>query len=125
MPRKASLLPLLVAVVARGAEALPIAAIPEQEIIATVRGDVIYYGRDCPAHGAVRMNMKPFGAGSGPLSIIAALGSGGAGCIMARVAGAGAGNLAVAPGAMRNDLAAGAKAWRSRHGHVTSEARRA
>lgn len=71
----AALLPLLVAVVTTGAEWLPVATIPEQFHIATVRDDVINGGGRCAAAGPCTaiIDLKEQVTGFAPCAAIAAL----------------------------------------------------
>ena len=99
---------LLVPVVAWGAKALPVSPIPKQHLVAAMRGDVIDKRGGFTTHGAARMKRQPFVAGFLPVACIAPIAGARALCIMAGVTGAGAGDLALAAGAMRHNAPASA-----------------
>ena len=89
MPISRSIQPLFDPVVAGDAKRLPVALIPEQRLIAAMRGAVIDHGRECIAEGAEAVTDKVGRAGLLPLVIIAALTGRGPGCIMPCIASAG------------------------------------
>jgi len=97
------------------AQRLPVRAIPEKQIVAPVRFDVIYHRRNGTAHSAVRMPVQELSTGFTPLGIVTALCSRGASCVMATVTGAGAGDLANAALAVGNNTPASAGMWRAWH----------
>lgn len=67
------LLPLLVAVVAGLAKALPIAAPPKEFFVSTVRLFVVYYAGWPSAHDAIWKQGKILFAGLAPYMVISAL----------------------------------------------------
>lgn len=109
--------PLLVPIVTRRAQRLPIAAIPEQLHIATVRFDVINHGGECatawPCTAVI--DLKECVTGCAPLAAIAALCCGWAVSVVAFVTGTGALDLTSTQDAMRYDLATGADMRGARH----------
>lgn len=108
-------LALFLAVVAGCAKRLPVQPIPEQSIIAPVRGDMVHHRCRGVAARTKRMQGKEGSAGLSPLVVIATLRSRRAVGIMAGVAGAGAGDLTGATAASGNQTATGAGTGRLRH----------
>ena len=113
--------PLLHTVVAGGAQRLPVPRIPEERLVAAMRGDVIHHRRRAAAHRAVRMRQQKLGTGLAPPVIVATLSGRGAARIMPGVPGTGAGDLASTARAMRDGAATCADMGRARHGSPEPE----
>jgi len=99
------------------AETLPVALIPEQNHVALVWPDMIHQ-RSCSVAARVcadPVELQPFSTSLTPCTVIAALSCCRAVGVMTLVAGAGAGDLACAAGAVWHDLAAGADMGRAGH----------
>lgn len=106
---------LLDAVMAVAAQGLPVVPVPEQRLVAPVRGDVIDHRRRSATQGAGGVQVQELGTGLFPLARIAALAAIRAGGIMAAAPGTGAGDLTGAGHACGHDLATGTQAGRVRH----------
>lgn len=97
------------------AERLPVRAIPEHPVIATMGLDVVDHGRGLTAHDAVGMHQQELSTGLAPPVIVTTLSSSRTGRIMTTIAGAGAGYLTGAALAVGNNTATGADMGRAWH----------
>lgn len=109
--------PLLHAVVAMGAERLPIRPVPEQGAVTTMRNDVVDRGGKLAAirHGAAGMDREEVEAGLTPIMVIAALPGRQASPIMTGTAQAPLLALAAARDVIGNAVATRADAGRTAH----------
>ena len=98
-----------------GAEALPVAPVPEQLLVTPVRRDVIDNGCGRTTDHAFRMEGQILGSGLLPVGRVAALAGARAARIMATVPGAGAFDLALAALAVGHSAATGADMGRAGH----------
>ena len=113
-----TLLPLLHAVVAMGAEGMQVVQVPKQRLVALVGLNVIDVlgGRATAGEGAGRVRPLELDPERLQPALIAALPGGRAVLIVATVPGASAGDLARAALAMGDNPATGAKIRDFRHG---------
>lgn len=69
---------------AMAAQGLPVVPVPEQRLVAPVRGDVIHHRSHSATQGAGRVQVQELGTGLFPLALVATLAAARAGGIIAR-----------------------------------------
>ena len=111
------LLPLLVPIVTRRAERLPVGSIPKQGVVATMGDDVINGGCGCATAGPCTaiIDLEKGVTGFAPCVVVAACRCRRAASVMAFVPGACRCNLTDTTRAVGHDLTAGADMGRARH----------